>query len=163
MAWQKVDTNTLTVADDIILLNAFTPLNFNQIIMSCFPNTTDSLEPRYKLNADSTGHASRMSKNGAADTTAVSRGDWVTSVTDAVDNNFNVGYWYNQSGKEQVSYVYVVTNNGNGAANVPQRREVASKYTDGGSNAQVTQISNMEQNTADLKGVDSSFTVFGTD
>tara|TARA_R110000851_G_C12983074_1_gene556557 strand:- start:237 stop:728 length:492 start_codon:yes stop_codon:yes gene_type:complete len=163
MVWQKVDTNTLTVADDIILLNAFTPLNFNQILMHCFPNSADTIEPRFKLNADATGHASRTSRNGAADTTAVSRGDWVTSVTDAADTNFNVGYWFNPSGEEQLSYVSVVSNNGNGAGNAPQRREVYSKYTDGGSNAQVTQISNMEQNPADLKGVGSNFTVLGTD
>ena len=163
MTWDKVDTNTLTVADDIILLNGFTAVKFNQILMNCFPNSADTLEPRYKLNADATGHASRMSKNGAADTTAVSRGDWVTSVTDAADTNFNVGYWLNPSGQEQLSYVFVVANNGNGAGNVPERRVVASKYTDGGSNAQVTQISNMEQNTADLKGVGSNFTVLGTD
>ena len=163
MAWTKVDTNTLTVADDIILLTGFTPVKFNQILMSCFPrNATDTLEPRFKVNNDSAGHASRMSKNGAADTTATLRGDWVTSVTDAADVNFNVGFMCDIASQEKLSYIFVVASNGDTAGTAPQRREVASKYTYTG-NAQVSTISNMEQTVTDLKGVGSNFTLLGTD
>ena len=162
MAWDKVDTNTLTIADDIILLTGFTPVKFNQMLMQCFPNGA-AIEPRFTLsNGTGTGHASRMSRDGLADTTAVSREDWVTSISNVGDTNFNVGYMCNIGGKEKLSYVFAVVNNGAGAGTAPRRREIASKYV-AGVNPQITDIENYDPNPAYLKGIGSNFTLLGTD
>jgi hypothetical protein len=163
MAWDKVDTNTLTIANDIISLTGFTPVKFNQLLMQCFPDGVGIIEPRFTLsNGAGTGHASRMSRDGLADTTATSRQDWVTSITQAADTNFNVGYMCNIGGEEKLSYIFAVVNNGAGAGVAPRRREIASKYVVG-VNPQITDIENYDSDVTQLKGIGSNFTLLGTD
>ena len=163
MAWDKVDTNTLTIANDIISLTGFTPVKFNQLLMQCFPDGVGIIEPRFTLsNGAGTGHASRMSRDGGADTTAVSREDWVTSITDAADTNFSIGYMCDIAGEEKLSYIFTTVNTASGAGTAPRRREIASKYV-AGVNPQISDIESYGTDPADENAAGSNFTLLGTD
>ena len=162
MAWGKAGSVTLDVNDDVISLTGFTPSKFSTYLLHAVEGS-GTLEPRFRLNNDTSGHSNRMARDGDADTTAPSRGDWVTSITDASDDNFNVGYLCNIDGKEKLGITRCTVNNGTGYTTNPRRREVYSKYTDSGSNGQITRFDNIDTDTSALKGVGSNLTLLGSD
>lgn len=163
-AWARNGTpDTLTSASTTLAITDLTAYKFNVFIMHCFPNGSEAIEPRFSLtNNSGTGHANRGSKNGAADTTVTSNNNWVTNVTDAADDNFNISYFSNIDAEEKLAIIFSVVNNGSGAGNAPQRREVVGKYNDGSSNSQVTVIYNIDTAT-DKKAIDSNLSALGTD
>ncbi|MDC3257203.1 hypothetical protein OAU44_00345 [bacterium] len=161
MAWAKAGSVTLEANDDVISLTGFTPSKFSTYLLHAVEGS-GTLEPRFRLNNDTSGHSNRMARDGDADTTAPSRGDWVTSITDASDDNFNVGYLCNIDGKEKLGITRCTVNNGTGYTTNPRRREVYSKYTDSGSNAQITRFDNIDTDTSALKGIGSNLTLLGS-
>lgn len=162
MAWGKAGSVTLDANDDVISLTGFTPSKFSTYLLHAVEGS-GTLEPRFRLNNDTSGHSNRMARDGDADTTAPSRGDWVTSITDASDDNFNVGYLCNIDGKEKLGITRCTVNNGTSYTTNPRRREVYSKYTDSGSNAQITRFDNIDTDTSALKGIGSNLTLLGSD
>ena len=160
MVWGKAGSKTLTVANATISLTGLPTSNFNQFLQHSIPNGSESTEPRIKINNDSAGHANRMQRDGENDSVANSRGDWVTSVTDAADDNFIVTYMSNFDGKEKIGMNFTVQNSGGTAT--PRRRVVTSTYTDGGTNAKVTRVDATDTAT-DKKGVGANFSILGSD
>ena len=167
MAWNKADSDTLTSNANTISLTGFTPSKFNTYLCHIIPNGNP--EPRFRLNNDTTtgsstvGHATRSSRDGLSDTVGNERSDWVTSITQDTDDNFDIGYLANISGEEKLGITFAVVNNGNGADNVPRRREIYSKYTDGGTNAQITRFDNIDTDPAATKASGSNLTLLGSD
>ena len=162
MAWAKAGSVTLEANDDVISLSGFTPSVFSTYLLHAVEGS-GTLEPRIRLNNDTSGHSNRMARDGDADTTAPSRGDWVTSITDATDDNFNVGYLCNIGGKEKLGITRVTANNGTGYTTSPRRREVYSKYTDGGTNAQITRFDNIDTTSSSTKASGTNLTLLGSD
>ena len=160
MVWGKAGYKTLTVANATISLTGLPTSNFNQFLQHSIPNGSEGTEPRIKINNDSAGHANRMQRDGGNDSVANSRGDWVTSITDAPDDNFIVTYMSNFDGKEKIGMSFTVQNSGGTAT--PRRRVVTSTYTDGGTNAKVTQVDATDTAT-DKKGIGANFSALGDD
>jgi hypothetical protein len=161
MAWARNGTpHTLSGTADSVEITDLTAYKFNVFMMHCFPNGSDTIEPRFSLTDNSgTGHATRSSKNGAADVANTSLSIWNSSITDAADDNFNINYFSNINGEEKLAIIFSVVTNG---ASAPQRREVVGKYNDGSSNSQVTAIYNVEQSSA-LKTTGSNLTALTGD
>jgi hypothetical protein len=164
MAWAKNGTpDTLTSASTTLTISDLSALKFNVFMMHSLPNGSETTEPRFSLtNGSGTGHASRQSRDGGADSTTTSVSSWVTSITDAADDNFSIGYLCNIDGEEKLVITFNMINAGSGAGTAPRRREVVGKYTDGGSNSQVTRIDNVDTST-DKKAIDSNLSALGTD
>ncbi len=165
MVWARNGTpHTLSGTADSLEITDLTAHKFNMFMMHCFPNGSDTIEPRFSLTDNSgTGHATRSSKNGAADVTNESLSIWNSSITDAADDNFNINYFCNINAEEKLAIIFGVVTNGSGAGNAPQRREVVGKYNDGSSNSQVTAIYNIEQAPSTFKTTGSNLTALTGD
>ena len=128
MVWQKLGTDTLTVAGDEITTGTVVESKVFQT-MAHYINS-GAVEAQFHLNDVNSGtpYAFRYSTDGGADTTAASRnylafGDY----TGSDDSSFGINYFSNVTTEEKLDVGFVIRNGTAGAGNVPGRVEMVGK------------------------------------
>lgn len=155
MAWVKGGTDTLSGVSDTMqalcskkFINAFT----HNIASGSHAYTT-----RMSANTGS-NYSNRRSDNGAADATDVSQ----TSIGNGWGGTteFVMMFIANISGEEKLMISHVINQGTAGAANAPNRRENAAKFTV--TAGQITSVDGFNNGAGDF-AADSNLTALGTD
>jgi len=164
MAWSKAGTTTLgSASSPPLTLSGITASKFIQVMIHTL-DAGSTLAPRMAITdaGSGTNHSNRASKNGAADATNVSREDWLTNATENASDQFQVAYICNITGEEKLAIINCCDESASGAGNDPERREGVGKYSDGGSEAQFTQIDIISSITNNYD-TGSNISALGTD
>ena len=156
MAWQKVATDTATssVSSQNLTLEG---LQFNTFMVHKITSSLNTTNARFD-NDSGTKYATRQSFNGGTDATTVNDTDIALSTGNNNEDELTVGYFCDISGEEKLMIHHTISQNTDGAGNIPKRKEIVGKFTD------TTSLTSMdiiyENANADT---DTNSTVLGTD
>ena len=158
MAWAKLGTTTLTSTGDDLDITSMTANKF--LCVMCQPIPSGNARPKITLNNDGgSNYARRRSEDGGSDTTDVSQTliPFDRSPTDLV---FAISYMANIATEEKLVMTFLITNNTNGAGNIPKRAETIWKWSN--TSDSITRIDLNNTDTGDF-AVDSNITALGSD
>ena len=159
MAWQKLDTDTLTGVAASITLSGFIAKIFNQYLCHSFDGGTAGTLFKLTFNANSnTVYAHRFSDNGGAESTAVSQ-VLIPLGLNTFRDHFQMLYAISVSGEEKLVIGFVISAGVAGASTAPDRREIVAKFVPS-PDADITQVKMLGDDDA---GIGSNLSALGTD
>jgi len=166
MAWQKIESTTLTSSGDDINTGVQTSFIFNFLMSHTFATGGD-IFTRGKIGNttidNGNNYARRFSVNGGTEGTGVNvpfYGDFAGSSAVLTDDQFGVAYLINVSGEEKLIIILGMSRTNTGASNAPSRQESAGKWDIASGQADIIGVNNSQGGDFD---VDSNFTALGTD
>ena len=163
MAWQKLDTETLSGSSDTVTISGFASKKFNMFMTHLIG--TGDVQSRIRLGnggIDSgSNYAHRASFQGGSDVTLGSQ----TLIDDEMrfgtwTNGFRIGYIINFSGEEKLLITNWVFQRNAGAGNNPSRGEGVSKWVN--TSNQFDNLQMVNTSTGDFS-IDSNLSALGTD
>lgn len=126
--WKELGRTTLGVAGDTISVASLANKRYYMILGHALA-TGGVIEAEVRLNNDTgTNYAYREQTNGGADTTNASATFFISSPSSQANDLFLNGFLSNMATKEKLHQGHSMFRNTAGAANVPDRREHASKW-----------------------------------
>lgn len=158
--WEELGRTTLTPAGDTITLNGLTAKKSLLIYIS-LQATGGTIIPALRFNNDSAAnYASRAQSNGAADATSTSTTSININVNSLTTPQFTVLEVKNALANEKLVRGFSHDPGVAGAGNIPNRREMASKWVN--TSAQITRVDVINSGTGDF-AIGSQIVVYGHD
>ena len=159
MAWTKNGTpDTLTGTADVLTISDMTANKFLCILCETIPS--GAANPKMTLNNDTgSNYARRRSEEGGADATATNQTE-IDFGRDTTELVFSISFMANIATEEKLVIMNNVTNNTNGAGNVPKRSEMVWKWVNTSDSITRTDVTNSQ--TGDF-ATDSNVSVLGSD
>ena len=127
-SWKELDRVTLTSAGDTLDSGTITAKDNMMILTHIIPSgNTDAVV--YRFNSDTgTNYAVRKSDNGGSDSTNVNENGMNFKSTNDSHVSFSVSEFANIATQEKLGINHTVTDNGGGAGNAPNRKEMVGKW-----------------------------------
>lgn len=162
--WKEVGRAKLSGNSDNIDVTNLPDKRYYMILHSSNGGTSGFLLDRYRLNGDTgNNYAWRNSTNGAADATATSNSEGMTSGGGSIDGSgeiFTVSYLANRATNEKLMHLSSVQNDTTGATGIPDRQEGVGKHVQ--TTNPVNAVNCVNTNNNDF-GADSEVVVLGWD
>lgn len=162
MAWQKLETETLSSSNDDITISGFTSKICN-VILSHLLGVTANIAVTLRLGSGSvdsgSNYTNRFSTNGSADSTNTSQTS-NNGFHGSGNDSFAVCYIMNIAAEEKLMIGWNVVNFTTGAGTAPSRRENGSKWVNTSNQFDNTNFNNTDSGSYDT---DSNLTGLGTD
>ena len=156
--WEVIGTTTLTGSADVLTISDMTANKFLCIMCETIPS--GAANPKMTLNNDTgSNYARRRSEEGGADATATNQTE-IDFGRDTTELVFSISFMANIATEEKLVIMNNVTNNTNGAGNVPKRSEMVWKWVNTSDSITRTDVTNSQ--TGDF-ATGSNVSVFGTD
>lgn len=160
MAWQKLNSKTLSGTANEITTDVFTAKKFIQGLSHTLGSGATNEEIRVGTGSIDTGtnYAYRQQYNGGADGTAINA-TYIHMINNTGNDAFIVYYLINISGEEKLLMGWLNNGNTAGAGNAPERMETVGKWIT------TTQVDILEttDTSASTFATDSNLTAIGTD
>ena len=143
--WVELGRTTLGSAGDTIDVSSLPDKRYYMLLRNNFNSGAIRSGIRFGNSTIDTGnnYAHRRSMDGASDQTNVSHNRIVDDI-DVVNQDFNVEYIANLSGKEKLFQRHVVNQNTAGAGTSPKRGEQVGKWTNTSNPIDIIQSINTE-------------------
>jgi len=161
LAWAKNGTpDTLSSSGDTLEVNDMNPYKFNSVMQHTLDTGGTIYNAERFSNNTSSQHAVRVSTNGGADATGVSRND-MTTYGDPESNPMAMfGYFINIDGEEKLFIGFGISQKTAGASTAPSRRETVGKFAV--TSGQATVFGTYNGGTGDYN-TNSNISILGTD
>lgn len=160
MAWEKLDTQTLTGVNDNITTGTIAQKKFIQIISNAIQSGLIDYQQRVGTGTIDTGnnYSRRQSVNGGAESTSVNRTN-IDESSSTTSPRMMISYISNISGNEKLIQTFFVNAGTLGSGNAPNRSETVGKWVTS-TQFDITEVYNSQSGDY---AADSNLTVFGTD
>lgn len=163
MAWQKLDTETLTSTQDLVTMADFTSTVFNVILnhnlVSGAGNHNTFRTGNGSIDSGS-NYADRHSTNGATDATDINFTRALTGVNAASDSTFDIMCGINISAEEKLFIGWEISNIATGAGTAPSRIEYIWKWVN--TSNQFDQFQSRQESGSGDFLTDSNISILGT-
>ena len=158
MAWSKAGSTTLTGTADVLTISSMTANKFLCTICETIPS--GAANPKMTLNNNTgSNYARRRSEEGGSDSTVTSQTE-IDFGRDPAELVFSISFMANIATEEKLVIMHNVTNNSNGAGNVPKRAEMVWKWVNTSDSITRTDVTNSQ--TGDF-ATDSNLSALGSD
>jgi len=136
--WEELSSTTTSSAGDTLSSGTISAKKYLWVQATYKNNGAADINAGPRFNSDSgNNYSSRYSLNGGADTARTSRNKCDTE-SGSQEHKFCNMFIINNASNEKLVITHVVTNNGSGSGNAPQRWESVSKWAN--TSSQITQI-----------------------
>ena len=160
MAWAKNGTpETLGTNQPDLTISDLTANKFNVFLHHKLLTGTQIIGETTFSGNTNTVYANRISQDGAADTTGVSKTNMDLNLN--ADESFGIVYVCSIAGEEKLLIGFVVADGTAGAANAPKRKEIVGKFVPS-PDSNITSI-NIDTTTYDDFATGSNISALGTD